>query len=64
MKRRTIAVALLCTWLVSRHGWWPRLRLPAGRLRPIAFGAAASAVVMVATVAAPAGREVFFYFQF
>jgi len=58
------AVALLCTWIASRYGWWPRLRMPAGPLRPIAFGAAASVVVMVATVAAPAGREVFFYFQF
>jgi alginate O-acetyltransferase complex protein AlgI len=58
------AVALLSTWLVSRYGAWPRLRLPAGGLRPIAFGAAASVVIVVASVAAPEGSETFFYFQF
>jgi alginate O-acetyltransferase complex protein AlgI len=58
------AVALIFTWLASRYGWWPQVRMPAGRLRPVALGAAASLVIMVATVAAPAGREAFFYFQF
>jgi alginate O-acetyltransferase complex protein AlgI len=58
------AAALLSAWLVSRHGAWPRLRLPAGGLRPIAFGAAASVVILVASVAAPEGSEAFFYFQF
>jgi D-alanyl-lipoteichoic acid acyltransferase DltB (MBOAT superfamily) len=58
------AVALLSTWLLSRHGSWPRLPMPAGGLRPIAFGAAASLVIVVASVAAPEGSETFFYFQF
>ena len=59
-----IAVALIATWLVSRYGLWPKVRLPVGALRPVAFGAAASVVVLFASVAAPAATEVFFYFQF
>ena len=59
-----IAIALIATWLVSRYDRWPRLRMPAGVLRPIAFGAAASIAIVFASVAAPAGTEVFFYFQF
>jgi hypothetical protein len=58
------AAALLLTWIASREGWLPALRMPAWRLRPIAFGAAASAVVLIASVAAPTAGEVFFYFQF
>ena len=60
----SIAVALLATWLVSRYGLWPQLRVPSGRLRPIAFGAAASVAILFASVAAPGGTEAFFYFQF
>jgi alginate O-acetyltransferase complex protein AlgI len=59
-----VAIALVGTWLVSRYGRWPQLRIPAGGLRPIAFGAAAAGVILVASVAAPAGTEAFFYFQF
>jgi alginate O-acetyltransferase complex protein AlgI len=60
-----LTVALIATWLVSRQGWtWPQIRMPAGRLRPITFGAAASLVIVLASVAAPAGSEAFFYFQF
>ena len=59
-----LAVALLATWLASRHGLWPQLRMPSGRLRPVAFGAAASIALIFASVAAPAGTEAFFYFQF
>lgn len=60
-----ITTLLLSTWLVSRQGWaWPTFRVPAGRLRPVMFGAAASLVVVVASVAAPAGSEAFIYFQF
>jgi alginate O-acetyltransferase complex protein AlgI len=56
------AAALLLTWLVSRRGWSARVAMP--RLSPIAWGAAASAVVVIASLAAPAGSEAFFYFQF
>ncbi len=59
-----IAVALLGTWLISRHWGWPRVQFPAGTLRPFAFGAVASLVIVFASVAAPAATEVFFYFQF
>ena len=59
-----IAVVLLATWLVSLHARWPQVRMPAGNLRPIAFGATASLVILIASVAAPAGSEAFFYFQF
>jgi len=59
-----IAAALLATWLISRHWGWPRVRMPAGALRPVAFGAAASIMILFASVAAPAATEVFFYFQF
>jgi len=59
-----IAVALLATWLVSRYARWPRIAVPAGRLRPVAFGAAASLTIVFASVAAPGATEVFFYFQF
>jgi alginate O-acetyltransferase complex protein AlgI len=59
-----IAIALLATWLVSRYGFRPRIAFPAGRLRPVAFGAAASLVILFASIAAPGEREVFFYFQF
>jgi alginate O-acetyltransferase complex protein AlgI len=58
------AAALLLTWIASREGWLPALRMPAWRLRPIAFGAAVSAVVLIASVAAPTAGEAFFYFQF
>jgi alginate O-acetyltransferase complex protein AlgI len=58
------AIALLSAWLLSRHGAWPRLHVPAGGLRPVAFGAAASLLILVASVAAPEGSETFFYFQF
>ena len=59
-----IATALLAAWLISRHQLWPRLQVPAGRLQPVAIGAAAALVVVVASVAAPAGSEAFIYFQF
>jgi alginate O-acetyltransferase complex protein AlgI len=59
-----IAVALLGTWLISRHWGWPRVRVPAGAFRPVAFGAAAGVAVLFASVAAPGATEVFFYFQF
>jgi alginate O-acetyltransferase complex protein AlgI len=59
-----IAVALVATWLVSRQQRWPRVSLPAGRMRPVALGAAASFVVLLASVAAPAGSAAFYYFQF
>jgi D-alanyl-lipoteichoic acid acyltransferase DltB (MBOAT superfamily) len=59
-----IAIALIATWLVSRYRLWPEVRMPSGALRPIAFGAAASVVILVASVAAPAGSEAFYYFQF
>src|SRR5438477_2939867 len=59
-----IAIALIATWLVSRHGLWPRVRMPSGALRPVMFGAAASLAIVFASVAAPAGSEAFFYFQF
>jgi D-alanyl-lipoteichoic acid acyltransferase DltB (MBOAT superfamily) len=58
-----LAAALLLTWLVSR-GERPAVRVTMPRLSPIALGAAASAVVVVASLAAPAGSEAFFYFQF
>jgi hypothetical protein len=58
------AVALLFTWIASRQGWWPPLRMPTWRLRPVALGAAASIAIVVASAAAPEGNEVFFYFQF
>jgi alginate O-acetyltransferase complex protein AlgI len=58
------AVALLFTWIASRQGWWPALRMPTWRLRPVALGAAASIAIVVASAAAPEGNEVFFYFQF
>jgi alginate O-acetyltransferase complex protein AlgI len=60
-----VAVALIATWLVSRQGWtWPQVRMPAGRLRPILMGVAASFVILVASLTAPAQSETFFYFQF
>jgi alginate O-acetyltransferase complex protein AlgI len=58
-----LAAALLLTWLVSR-GERSAVRVTMPRLSPIALGAAASAVVVVASLAAPAGSEAFFYFQF
>ena len=58
------AVGLIAAWLASRYGLWPRVTLPAWRLRPIAIGLAASLVVVIASVAAPSGSEAFFYFQF
>jgi alginate O-acetyltransferase complex protein AlgI len=58
------AAALLLTWIVSREGWWPVLRMPTWRLRPVALGAAASIAIVLATAAAPQGNETFFYFQF
>jgi alginate O-acetyltransferase complex protein AlgI len=58
------AAALLLTWIASREGWWPSLRMPSTRLRPIVLGAAASIVIVVASAAAPQGNETFFYFQF
>jgi len=59
-----IAVVLIAIWLVSRHERWPALRVPGRTLRPIAFGAAASIAILVASVAAPTSTEAFFYFQF
>jgi hypothetical protein len=59
-----VAVALIAIWLVSRSGRWPRLRIPVGGLRPVAFGAAASIAILFVSVAAPGQTEVFFYFQF
>ena len=59
-----LAVALLSCWQVSRLGWWPQVRMPAGLLRPALLGAAASIVIVIASVAAPAASEAFFYFQF
>jgi D-alanyl-lipoteichoic acid acyltransferase DltB (MBOAT superfamily) len=60
-----LAVALIVTWLVSRNGWTrPKVGLPAGRLRPILLGAAASFVIVIASLTAPAQSEAFFYFQF
>ena len=58
------AAALLLTWIASREGWWPTVRLPKWRSRPVALGAAASIAIVVASAAAPQGNEVFFYFQF
>jgi D-alanyl-lipoteichoic acid acyltransferase DltB (MBOAT superfamily) len=60
------AAALLLTWIASREGWLRALRtsLPAWRPRPVALGAAASLVILIASVAAPTASEVFFYFQF
>jgi alginate O-acetyltransferase complex protein AlgI len=58
------AAALLLTWIASREGWWPSLRIPTTRLRPVALGAAASIAIVVASAAAPQGNETFFYFQF
>ena len=58
------AAALLLTWIVSREGWWPKLRLPSWRMRPVALGAAAGVAIVIATAAAPQGNETFFYFQF
>jgi alginate O-acetyltransferase complex protein AlgI len=57
------AAALLFTWMAAR-GQLPAVRVPLPRLGPIAVGAAASAVIVVASLAAPAGSEAFFYFQF
>ena len=59
-----LAVALIATWLLSRQARWPQLRVPAGRLRPVALGAAAAVTLVFASVAAPGGSEAFFYFQF
>jgi alginate O-acetyltransferase complex protein AlgI len=59
-----MAAALLLTWIASREGWWPNLRIPTTRLRPVALGAAASIAIVVASAAAPQGNETFFYFQF
>jgi hypothetical protein len=59
-----LAAALLVTWIAAREGRMPSLRMPAWRLRPVAFGAAASVVILIASVAAPTASEVFFYFQF
>ena len=58
------AAALLVTWIASREGWLPALRMPSWRLRPVALGVAASIAIVVASAAAPQGNEVFFYFQF
>jgi alginate O-acetyltransferase complex protein AlgI len=58
------AAALLLTWIAARERWLPSIRVPAWRLRPVAFGAAASMVILVASIAAPTASEVFFYFQF
>jgi D-alanyl-lipoteichoic acid acyltransferase DltB (MBOAT superfamily) len=57
------AAALLLTWQASREGW-TALRVTMPRLGPVAVGAAASAVVVIASLAAPAGSDAFFYFQF
>jgi D-alanyl-lipoteichoic acid acyltransferase DltB (MBOAT superfamily) len=57
-------VALLVGSLLERHGWRFRVPLPAGRPRPLAIGVVAAAVVFVASISAPAGRQVFIYFQF
>jgi len=57
------AAALLLTWLASRREW-AALPVTMPRLGPIALGAAASAVVVIASLAAPAGSDAFFYFQF
>jgi alginate O-acetyltransferase complex protein AlgI len=57
-----MAAALLLTWLASRRGLTVPVTMP--RLSPIAVGAAASAVVVIASLAAPAGSDAFFYFQF
>jgi alginate O-acetyltransferase complex protein AlgI len=59
-----VASALLFTWTVSRARWWPALRTPTWRLRPVAFGVAASIAIVVASAAAPQGNDAFFYFQF
>ena len=56
------AAALLLTWTASRREWTLPVTMP--RLSPIALGAAASAVVVIASLAAPAGSDAFFYFQF
>jgi alginate O-acetyltransferase complex protein AlgI len=58
------AAALLLSWIASREEWWPKLRMPTWRLRPVALGAAASIAIVIATAAAPQGNETFFYFQF
>lgn len=58
------AAALLLTWIAARQGWWPALRMPTWRLRPVALGIAASIAIVVASAAAPQGNEAFFYFQF
>jgi alginate O-acetyltransferase complex protein AlgI len=58
------AVALLLTWIASREGWWPALRMPTWRLRPVALGTAVSIAIVLASAAAPQGNETFFYFQF
>jgi len=57
------AAGLLLTWLASRRQW-AALPVTMPRLGPIALGAAASAVVVIASLAAPAGSDAFFYFQF
>jgi alginate O-acetyltransferase complex protein AlgI len=59
-----VASALLFAWTVSRARWWPALRTPTWRLRPVAFGVAASIAIVVASAAAPQGNDAFFYFQF
>jgi alginate O-acetyltransferase complex protein AlgI len=59
-----VAIALLGSWQLSRRGWSPQLRIPAGPLRPVLLGAAASVVLVVASVAAPDRSDAFFYFQF
>jgi D-alanyl-lipoteichoic acid acyltransferase DltB (MBOAT superfamily) len=56
--------ALVIGSLAQRRGWLPRIQLPSGRFRPVLYGATAAVVVLVASVAAPVGRDAFFYFQF
>jgi len=59
-----VAVGLVALTLLARTGRSLRLRLPEGRWRPALYGAASAAVILVALVAAPTGREAFIYFQF
>jgi alginate O-acetyltransferase complex protein AlgI len=59
-----VAIGLIAVTLVTRTGGALRLRVPDGRWRPVFYGAASAAVILVAMVAAPTGREAFIYFQF
>lgn len=58
------AVGLVVVTLLARRGWSLSLPLPAGPARPVAYGAAAALVLLVASVAAPHASEAFIYFQF